>query len=207
MTNPVNHRNFAVLKLPRPVAIVISIAKAIVVALTGNKAFPTPQPSLAAINTAIGDLEAAEAVAQTRAKGAVAARNQKRAALEMLLEQLRGYVQNVVDADPANSATLIESAAMRVRKVTLRGKRVFAVTQGPVSGSVKIVTGAAGPRVSYEWQLSADGGKTWQPLSVTVAARTSATGLQPGVAYAFRYRVSSKSGATDWSQPITRIVL
>src|SRR5579883_853832 len=135
MTSPVTHHTFVVLKLPRPIAALISIAKAIVVALTGNKSFPAPVPSLAVISSAIADLEAAEAAAHTRVNGAVATRNQKRAALQRLLGRLRGYVQDIVDAgDPGDAPALVASAAMLEKKVTLVGKRVFTVTQGPVSG-------------------------------------------------------------------------
>jgi hypothetical protein len=207
MTTPVaTHRSIAVLNLPRPIAIVISIARAIIIALTGNAAFPTPVPTLAAVSAAITDLENAQAVALTRVKGAAQTRNQKLAALVTLLRQLRDYVQTVADASPDSAAALIHSAAMNVRKVSLAGKRVFSVKQGALSGAVSILAPAAGPRASYEWEMSADGGKTWQPLPPTMPSRTTASGLQPATTYAFRYRSVTKAGASDWSQPITIVV-
>ena len=207
MTSPVAHKSIAVLKLPNPVAVVISIAKAIVIAMTGNATFPAPLPTLAVIAAAIADLETAEAAARLRTKGAVATRNQKRAALGKLLEQLRGYVQAVADADPDRAPALIQSAAMNVKKVGLRGKRVFAVQQGRVSGAVMLVTASAGGRASYEWQMSVDGGKTWQMLPVTLQAHAPVTGLQPGATYTFRFRAVTRHGEGDWSQPISRIVI
>lgn len=207
MTNPIAHRSIAVLKLPRRTAVLISIARAIVLSMTGNAAFPNPQPTLAAIGTAVADLEVAQTAALSRLKGTAQARNQKRDALVKLLELLRAYVQGVADADPEHAAALIHSAAMNVKKLTLRPRRVFAVRQGKVAGSVTLVTASGGHSASYEWQLSADGGKTWQVLPVTLQAHCAVTGLTPGATYVFRTRTVTRTGEGDWSQPITQTVL
>jgi hypothetical protein len=206
MTNPTTHRSIAVLKLPRPIAVVISIARAIVLAMSGNPAFPAPVPSLAVISAAINDLETAQAAALTRVKGAADSRNQKRKALCTLLEQLRGYVQSVADAAPDRAAPLIQSAAMSVRKVTLAGKRVFFAKQSALSGALTLVAPAASHRASYEWEMSSDGGKTWQPLPPTLPAKTAVSGLQPATTYSFRYRSVTKAGASDWSAPVSIVV-
>jgi hypothetical protein len=207
MTNTTVHRSIAVLKLPGQIALIISIAKTIVLAMTGNKAFLNPQPTLAVISAAIADLENAEAAAQSRTKGAVALRNEKRTTVVKLLEQLRGYVQTVADADPPHGAALIGSAGMNVKRVTARGKRVFAVAQGDVTGTVTLTAPATRGPASYEWEVSTDGGKTWQMLPPTLRSRAVVTGLQAGVEHAFRTRTVTKTGATNWSALITRIVL
>jgi fibronectin type III domain protein len=204
--NPIVHRSIATLKLPKQVALLIGIAKAIALAVSGNKAFPTPDPTIATLDTAIADLETAETAVKTRAPGAVAARNQKRAALVALLEQLKGYVQKIADADPAHATELVQSAAMNVKKVSIRAKRVFDARPGAVSGSVTLVTVSAGNRASYEWEYSSDGGKSWQAALPTLQARMSLTGLQPGAGYSFRYRAVTKAGAGDWSQPVSLLV-
>jgi hypothetical protein len=207
MSMTIIHRSVAVLKLPRSTAVLISVAKTIVVAMTGNAAYPSPQPTLAAISAAIADLETAEAAVKARTKGGVATRDQKRKALTTLLEQLRGYVQTVADADGERAPALIQSGAMNVRRVTPPGKRTFAIKQGATSGAVTLLTASAGHRASYEWEVSADAGKTWQPLPPTLQAKTSTTGLVAGTAYAFRYRAVTKAGAADWSAPVTLVVM
>jgi hypothetical protein len=208
MSTPAAHRSVATLKFPTRVPVLLSLARAIVLALTGNGSFPTPDPTLAVVNTAIADLEAAETVVvQTRAKGSASTRNEKRAALIALLHQLKGYVQRVADAaDPAHAATLIHSAALNVKKVPVRAKRVFAVKQGTVSGSVALETASAARRASYEWEYSADGGKTWQAAAVTLQSRTGITGLQPGTSNSFRSRSVTKTGPSDWTPPIPLLV-
>jgi hypothetical protein len=206
MNNQTTHRSIALLKLPTAVPALLNLARAILAAMTNNASFPSPTPTLATVSTGIADLESAEAAALGRQKGAVAARNQKRSALVALLEQLKAYVQAVADADRDRGPVLIQSAAMVVRKVPVRAKRVFSITQGAVSGSAKVVTTSAGHRASYDWETSIDGGKTWQLAPSTMQAKTAFTGLVPGSTFMVRYRVLTKAGEGDWVQPISYFV-
>jgi hypothetical protein len=203
--NPI-HRTIATLKIPHVILALIALAKAIVQALTGNQSFPNPDPPLAAVTSAIADLEASQALVQTRAKGAVQARATKRAALVALLRGLLAYVQKVADADLAHAPELIASAGLRAKKVAVRAKRVFAAKHGSLSGSVSLVSPTGGKRAGYEWQYSADGGKTWVEARATLRADTTITGLVPGSTYLFRGRVVDKKGDTDWCAPVSLIV-
>ena len=202
------HRSIVALAFPTRVVALIGLAQAVVEGLTGNQSFPNPDPSIAVLNAAIADLTAAQAVVtSTRAKGAAATRDEKRAALIALLRKLKTLVQNVADANSEHSAAIIHSVAMGVRKVSVPAKHVFSVKHGPTSGSVSIEASYAGPRSSYEWEYSADGGKTWQALPPTTRSRTALTGLQPGASYSFRYRAVTKSGPTDWTPPLPIVAL
>jgi hypothetical protein len=158
------------------------------------------------ITTAIGALQTAEVVAVSRVKGAVPARNQKRKELVALLQQLGGYVQTVADADEANAPAIIESAGLTVRKRPTRAPRVFAAKQGANSGVAQLVAASAGHRSAYDWQYSTDGGKTWVLLPTTLQAKATVTGLTPGAVVQFKYRAVTKTGADDWSQPVSLAV-
>jgi hypothetical protein len=206
MKKTTTHRSIVALAFPTRVAALISLAKAIVDGLSGNPSFTNPDPPVAAINTAIADLETAETAAHTRAAGAVATRDQKRAALIALLRGAKGYVQKVADAHEDTAPTLIQSAAMVVKRVTVTSKHVFTVKQGTLSGSVEVSAAVAGPRASYEWEYSSDGGKTWLPMPPTTRSKTALDGLQPGASYSFRSRSVTKAGASDWTQPTALIV-
>ena len=200
-------RALAALGIPSKIAELLIYANNVAQKVTGNPHFPTPVPALAAILAAITDLHAAETTAVTRAKGAASVRNDKRAVLVALLQQLRGYVQSVADATPENGASIIESAGFPVRKVTLRGKRAFAVKPGPVTGSVIVTAVSAGPRSSYEWQYSTDGGKTWINAPATTQGQTTIGGLPAGTTVLFRYlTVTPKGGQGDWSQSTSHLV-
>ena len=206
-TSKTTHRSLASLKLPTKVPALITYCQGIVTAMTGNASFPNPTPPLATVTTAINALQTAETAALARAKGAVATRNEKRAALVALLEMLRAYIQSTADATVENGASIIQSAGIAVRKPTVRKPRVFAAEQGDNSGSVKLVAPAAARRASYDWEYSVDGGKTWVATPATTKGRTTVTGLPPGTSVQFRYlSVTPKGGQSDWSQPTSLIV-
>jgi hypothetical protein len=200
------HRSVVSLKLARSVPAFISQAKAMVQAMTGNPSFPNPEPPLATVSTAIHDLEVAENAAQSRAHGAATTRNDKRAALVFLLEQLKGHVQKVADGNLETGAAVIQSAGVGVRKQVVRAKRVFSIKPGAVAGTVKVITAAADRRASYDWEYSTDGSKTWIALPSTLKASTSLGGLTPGATVTFRYRAITKVGVGDWSLPTSMMV-
>jgi len=179
---------------------------AIIVAMTGNKSFPSPSPTLAKVTSDCTALTSAQAVALTRAKGAAAERNAKLAIVVADLKLLAAYVQSVADGDLANAISLIESAGMSVmkpRKTT--PKQDLALKHGAVSGLVLVLAKAQGPRTSYEWQWSTDG-KTWTSLPTTIQAKTSITGLTPGTTIYVRHAVVTKTGVGDFGQVVSTMV-
>jgi len=200
------HRLTIALALPKRVPALIVYAEGIVQRMTGNPSFPSPQPPLAAITAAINDLRAAETAALARTKGAVAARNEKRTVLLGALQQLRAHVQSLADADPANAASIIESAGVAVHKTPTRRARAFTAKPGPVSGAAKVSAVVASRRASYEWQYSTDGGKTWITAPPTLQAKTTIAGLPAGSTVQFKYRAVTKTGGGDWSQPVSLMV-
>jgi hypothetical protein len=194
------------LKLPKVVGQLIPYATGIVTGMTNNPVFPQPVVPLTTVTGAITELHNAETAALTRAKGAVATRNEKRAALISLLEQLRAYVQARADASPENGASIIESAGMAVRKVATHAARAFTAKAGAVSGTVRLYAKSVGDRAAYMWEYSTDGGKTWIATPVTLQAKTTISGLTPGATVQFRYQPVSKTGEGDWSQTILLLV-
>lgn len=199
------HRSVAILKLPKSVPLLVTYAQGIVTAMTGNAAFTSPDPPLATVTTAISALQTAQTV-MTRSKGATAARNDKRVALVTLLERLKGYVQITADADVENSAAIVQSAGMIVRRTPLRTALAFHAKEGAVSGAVKLLAPRAGRYSFYEWQYSTDVGKTWTAWSASLQAKTTVTGLLPGSTVLFRYRPGTKAGEGDWSGAIAFLV-
>jgi hypothetical protein len=200
------HRSIVSLDLPKKVPSLITYTISMVTAMTGNPSFPTPAPTLAEVTAAITALQTAESAAVARTKGAVTARNDKKAVLVTLLQEMKAYIQKTADANADNSATIIQSAGVSVKKTAVRPPRVFSAVQGEVSGSAKLVTAAAGHRASYEWETSADGGKTWVTAPPSLQAKTTITGLPAGNTVQFRYRAVTKTGAGDWSQPVSLLV-
>jgi hypothetical protein len=206
-TNNATHRSRVILGLAKSSSALVTQATHVVTTMMGNPYFPSPVPNLALVTVAIGALQTAEAATVSRTKGAAAARNQKRKELVTLLEQLGSYIQTVADADEANGPAIIESSGFAVRKTPTRTARVFAAKPGANSGVALLVAASAGHRSAYDWQYSTDGGKTWVLLPTTLQAKTSVTGLTPGAVVQFKYRAVTRTGADDWSQPVSLAVL
>jgi hypothetical protein len=205
-TTPTTPRSIVVLKIPPHVPDLIKLGQSIVAAMTNNALLPNPSPTLATVSTALTGLDTTETATKTRAKGTVEARNEQRTVVVLALHGLKAYVQGVSDATPAQAETIIASAGMSVRKPRSRTKTDFAAKAGATSGTVHLVAKAPSHRASYEWQWSADGGKTWQQAPSTLQAKTTILGLPVATTCVFRFRAVTKVGEGDWSQVITFVV-
>jgi hypothetical protein len=200
-------RAIAVLKMSKRINNVVAFAQAVATAMNKNPLFPTPTPTMTTYEADLAALVAAESVAVTRAKGAAETRNAKLAAVVADLEALRTYVQGVVDVSPpANGVSIIESAGMSVRKVTLHDKAALVVKQDLTSGSVSLLAKAAKRPAAYSWEHSVDQ-KTWVAMPQTLEAKTSLSGLTAGTIYYFRVQVLSKAGDANWSQVVSLMVI
>ena len=200
------NRVIAVMKLPDTVPALLKTSASIIASLTGNTYFPTAGALITTLGNAQTALNTAETATKTRALGSVATRNTARIALLTALHSAKALVQQTADADPTLAQTIITSAGMAVRKTPTQSKAPFAAEQGATSGTVKLVAKAAARRASYEWQWSVDGGHTWTALPSTLQAKTALTGVAPGTNGEFRFRAVTKTGQSDWSQPVTLMV-
>jgi hypothetical protein len=200
------HRSIVALNLPRNPLALVKKGRGIVGAMNGNSLFPSPNPPLATVSAYLDALALAEQATETRTNGAVQARDVAHATVIEQLHHLKAYVQLVADADKENGEKIIASASMSAKKARANTKTDFAAKTGPVPGSVHLVARAASYRAGYEWQWSADGGKTWQPAPVTLQASTTITGLPVATSCQFRVRPVTRAGEGAWSQVVTFVV-
>jgi hypothetical protein len=195
------------LKLPKyEVPRLVTYAQSIVQSMTGNSSFPSPEPPLVSVQSAIEDLSAAETATRSGLKGTVALRDEKRRALALLLQHLLSYIQATADAHADKAASIIESAGVSVEKPRSVKALVFAAKQGRVPGLVDLVAPSAARGAGYEWAYSLDGCVTWLSLPFTVRASTTVTDLTPGSVVHFRYRPVTSKGAGNWSDALRFIV-
>jgi hypothetical protein len=200
------HQTTVTVKAPLKIGDLVTFVHNVITKLTNNPAFPNLAATIAALQAALTDLQAAETAALSRTKGAATVRNEKRAVVVTLLRQLKGVVQTAADAAPENAASIIESSGLAVRKVPTRAARAFTARPGPVSGTATVTAVAAGQRTFFEWQYSTDGGKTWVNAPSSVKTKAVITGLPVGTTAQFRYRTVSKTGEGDWSQAVALVV-
>jgi hypothetical protein len=165
-----------------------------------------PSPALTVLQSHLDDLSTKQALAKTRAAGAVADRDAAKKVVSDDLNSECSYVESVVSADPTNAATIAGDAGMYLRKSPTVSKPTLAVKPGTVTGAVKVVAKATAGAKINEWQYSVDGGKTWIDLPPTSKATTTIQNLTPATTVMFRQRVFTKSGLSDWSQPVSALI-
>jgi hypothetical protein len=210
------HRARAVLKVNRRKTVsVTGRANAMCSGIGGNPSlFLTPNPPVSAVEDQIVVVGKAEVVAATRAKGAAAARNVQRNVLVGMLEAWQTFVQGIADSVPADQAmSTIEAAGLAVALVAQRTKAILAVTQGPEPGTVALnayaaaLTGRSQKKTFFNWQSTADGGRTFVSMPPTPKSKTTLANLTPLTTYGFRVSVTGSDGvAGPWSQVVSFLV-
>jgi hypothetical protein len=194
--------------MPTRIPDIIKFCNAVILAMTNNKWFPAPSPTLAVLTAAVNALEQAETVAAGKGKGAAPARDAELATVLQLMDQEKAYVQQVVYANAGTglAAAIAESAAMRLRGKGVRKASEFSATQGPVSGTVDLEAPGAGHGGTHYWGFGTDG-KTFTSAPETTKRKTSIANLTPGTLYSFRHRtLTPKGGLSDWGQIVTLMV-
>jgi len=200
------NRAFVVLDLPSRVPELIVFARAALVAATNNPLLPNPRPPLATIEAAIVALQNAEVDKETRTRGTAAVRDVAESKLRAVMRAYGSYVQDQADADPDHAQTIIASSGFRARKASSRKKLPFTAEPGEISGTVDLWVKAPSKRAMYHWQWRVVGAANWNRAPNTMQADTTIAGLPVGQYVEFCFRVVTKTGEGDWSEPITVLV-
>jgi hypothetical protein len=175
----------------------IEKAKVIVSKMTGNGSFTTPSPTLAAVTTAIVDLETAYDNALGGGVALTAIKDEKEAVLDSLLMQLAAYVQSKSNF----SETVILSSGMGVRNApapvgipsqVMGLVALFSLIIGTIRLRWKKVRGA----YVYHVFMTDDIGKpeTFKLIGTSTSTRFVITGLDSGKRYWFRSEAVGAAG-------------
>lgn len=181
---------------------------AIISGMTGNAAFPTPAPPLAAIQSALAGFNEALGTAKDGGKAETAAKNAARLELAAQVRTLGQYIEDTADG---NLEHLLSS------KFPLQKERApldiqpapanLRLKQGRISGSAVATCEVVPHRVIYEWQHATGQNPTdWLNGPPTNSARTEFNGFPPGTWLNVRARVRVPAGAGNWSG-ITQMML
>jgi hypothetical protein len=192
---------------------IVALANTIKTAMTGNANFTTPNPTLAALSTAltaastkVAAYNSAVAAAQT----ALAERDAAVQALCTLLTQLASYVENTAAGDAAK----IESAGLAVRG---QGSPVgplpqvpdLVLTAGDNEGTLDAAWDPVYGASSYEVQVSVDPVSSTSWAYKMTASKSSATvvALASGTRMWARVRaIGAGNQPGPWSDPAVKTV-
>lgn len=170
--------------------------------MTGNTNFPEPAPPLSEVSSEVDKLAACEELARKGGKGMVQERNVALRKTHSKMTVLKAFVQAVANEDPERAEAIIHSAGMNVAKPRTRTKLPIQARLGEGHGRVVLDAKALPKPVQYRWQMSTDQ-ETWTDVAETFATKTTVKGLVPSTVYSFRLRTVTKSGPSEWSQPVT----
>jgi Fibronectin type III domain len=190
-------------------ALLLLFGRNVVTMMTGNPAFGTPFPTLAAMTTALDALEISAEAAMDRSRTAIANRNADYATALSLLRQLAAYVESHSVDDVA---VLISSGFEPVKGSTPIGPLQTPYTaflhQGPISGSIRARTSKVRGAYSYNWRLALASAPTTYLQDVqTTAARYVFEGLTPGQTYIVQVSAVGAAGETSWSADTSIMVV
>ena len=129
-------------------------------------------------------------------------------AVVLMLRQLAAYVEAAAKGD----AGIIAKSGFQVVQ---RGpspqqpldKTAIAAIINEVSGQLLVRLNPQTNAYGYEGKMSADGGKTWQPIGTfPQARRVVVPNLTPGTTYTFMFRaLGGSTGSGDWSDPVSHM--
>jgi hypothetical protein len=182
----------------------------IIASMTGNTRFPTPDPTLALVQTGYTTFTTALAKAVGGTKQDTADKNAKREALVELLKKLADYVQRI----SAGAEVAILSSGFEVYKKpspvgALPMPENFKVKVGINKGYVDLSCDAVAHASFYEFEYTdtpVTDASIWVKRTSTKKQLTI-EGLQSGREYAFRVAAAGSHPSRQWTPAISSFVV
>ena len=179
-------------------------ANEVITNLTGNPDFPTPIPTLATVQTAADELDAA-LLALDGSHEKTAVKNQKVERLSDLMTALVGYVQSASAGDEVK----ILSTGMGVRNAATRVGLLGPVDKltaklGQMPGAINLSWGGIKKTKLYIVSMSTDPSTdVWEMKTESSKSKVTVDGLASGRTVYFRIACVSTAGIGPWSEVIS----
>jgi hypothetical protein len=176
----------------------------IIIALTGNTAFPNPSPTLAAVTAARDAFVAKMTLA---AGGGRLVTSQLADARVVLISLLRELALNLQQSSGGDRRTLV-STGYPLRKTAVSVGPLLApagmrLERGGVTGELIARCRATGNARAYQWRYAtAQAPTAWVETGTTTQARSLLEGLVPGTQYFAQARLVGPKGASDWCDSV-----
>ena len=184
----------------------------IVTAMTNNVSFPTPNPPLTEITTALDELTQAFALVQA-AKSEMATRvvtqDNAEARLDQGLTKLAAYVESVAGTDHSLITSAgMETKASRSAPTLPSVPQALSASAGEHEGEINLFWKAVTNAKSYTIESSQDPatGASWTHVGIATSASKLVANLTSGKRYWFRVAAVSAGGQSGWSEHATKVV-
>jgi hypothetical protein len=185
----------------------IQYARRLAAAITGNPNFPTPTPTVAAMTTGADGLETLFNEAQAArliSKTKTGLQDDQNAAVDMLINQLANYVDNVSNGD----ATVIESAGFATRATPtpvgeLPAPSDVQVKPSEFPGSANVSWSAIRGARAYTIERAEDAPNlVFSVIGTSTKKKTALNSMVSGKKYWFRVAAIGAAGQSAWSDPV-----
>ncbi|HEY3931655.1 MAG TPA: hypothetical protein VGM58_04730 [Verrucomicrobiae bacterium] len=191
-------------------ALLIIDTNTIMTMMTGNASYPAPSPMLAPVKAALNDFSTSLANAADGGLTLTSLKNDKRAVLVALLRELANYVQSACNGD----LTVLMSSGFPIQKPqrfpigVLPAPNNLVVTPGALTGELNAAVQPVFGAAIYNWRLAAASAPdVVLQTAQTTAASTTFSGLTPGIVYIIQANAVGSAGPSDWSNPVSKMVV
>ena len=190
------------------VSLKIIFCRSVLLDLTGNAAFQTPDVTLADAKLAVDNLEIAAIAAEGGSQLSTAQMHAKEAIVDAIFHNLAAYVERIANGDEAK---IISTGFHCNKQPAAINKLPLAVNDGLVSGSVETVFKAIEGAGSYEVEYAIGELPTteagWKSAGKSTRAHLTISGLPVGVKCFFRMNATTPKGTTDFCDPVSKIII
>ena len=187
----------------------IAGVESVIEKMSNNENFALPNPPLATVVTQKNELVDALAIAKDGSKADKATMKVKQRALKLTMRTLGSYVQTIANMNAKTAYEVVISSGMSVQRFNPRKKRVFTAVNTLVSGVVKVFTGLVdkGIMFDFEYTQTPEVESSYVSAGIRKRATRIIAGLESGKTYYFRWRVYFAKSKSDWSDPISLVVM
>jgi len=186
----------------------IAFYRSVILSLTDNDAFPTPDVSLTSAKTAVDDLENAFIASKDGSRTAISVMHDKEEAADAILRTLAAYVDRMAAGDETK---ILSSGFHLSKQPTPIQKAPLTVEDGANSGSVKLVAKAVEKAGAYIWQHAKDAlpetESEWINSGTSTRSYYELTGLTVASKYYFRVAAVTPDGTSDFCAPVMKVVV
>lgn len=190
-------------------AIILLVARTVLQNLTGNLFYVTPTPTLAVLQTAINDYDAALTAAKDRGKNSVAAKNARKEELADLLVQLSNYCMATNSTLEALVSTGFDLTKNRTPVPPVEAPVILKIENGINSGDIIVTIDAVKGRKAFLIEYTPDpitADSVWVSQN-TCTCKTTITGLEVGKRYWIRVTVFGKGQQAATCEPVLTKVI
>jgi hypothetical protein len=188
----------------------VTDTQVILQALADNLAiYASPSPTVIVVKAGLDKFINAIAAAADGGIALTAAKNAARAELGTLLRNLASYVGVACKGNMEN--LLLSGFPVQKPNRTAIGvlppPMILSLNLGARSGELEAKATALTGAAIYNWRLMATGQTVPSQTAQTTAATTVFEGLTPGLVYSVECNVVGAAGPSDWSQPVSQMVV